>query len=54
VKYSLGRVPELLEGCQKMTAYETLLYHESKATTKQVPLFEEEDDGNLIPYHPEE
>ena len=23
-------------------------------TTKQLPLFEEEDDGNLVPYHEEE
>jgi hypothetical protein len=37
-----------------MAAYETLLYHEVKVTPKQVPLFEEEDDGNLIPYHREE
>jgi len=29
-------------------------YTEPKTTTKQIPLFEEEDDGNLIPYVREE
>jgi len=26
------------------------MYTQPKTTTKQIPLFEEEDDGNLIPY----
>ena len=29
-------------------------YAEPKITTKQIPLFEEEDDGSLIPYVREE
>jgi hypothetical protein len=27
------------------------IYTEPKTITKQVPLFEEEDDGNLVPYN---
>lgn len=26
------------------------IYNEPKTITKQIPLFEEEDDGNLVPY----
>jgi hypothetical protein len=37
-----------------MGALDQIIYNESKAVTKQIPLFEEEDDGNLIPYNHEE
>ena len=30
------------------------LYTDPKTPTKQIPLFEEEDDGSLIPYKKEE
>ena len=32
----------------------TITIPESKTAPKQIPLFEEQDDGNLIPYDPEE
>ena len=33
---------------------QNIMFHEQKPLTKQIPLFEEEDDGNLIPYVKEE
>lgn len=36
-----------------MGALEEIVFNETKTATKQIPLFEEEDDGNLIPYNPE-
>ncbi len=33
--------------------HKTVLYHEPKAAPKQIPLFEELDDGNLVPYKKE-
>jgi len=36
-----------------MDALDQIIYNESKADTKQIPLFEEEDDGKLIPYNRE-
>ena len=42
--------PDRLEG-KTMTKIQNIgMYTEPKTTTKQIPLFEEEDDGNLIPY----
>ena len=42
--------PDHLEG-KTMTKIQNIgMYTEPKTTTKQIPLFEEEDDGNLIPY----
>ena len=32
----------------------TIIVHESKTAPKQIPLFEEQDDGDLVPYNPEE
>ena len=32
----------------------TSYYHEPKSIPKQIPLFEEQDDGNLVPYQKEE
>ena len=46
--------PDHLEG-RTMTKIQSIgMYTEPKTTTKQIPLFEEEDDGNLIPYVREE
>ena len=33
-----------------MGALNEIIYNEPKPVTKQIPLFEEQDDGNLIPY----
>ena len=37
-----------------MGALNEIIYTEPKPVTKQIPLFEEQDDGNLIPYSNEE
>jgi hypothetical protein len=37
-----------------MIARNKIIYNEPKSTPKQIPLFEEQDDGNLIPYVQEE
>lgn len=37
-----------------MGALDEIIFNESKTVTKQIPLFEEQDDGNLIPYSNEE
>jgi len=37
-----------------MGALDEIIFNESKTVTKQIPLFEEEDDGNLIPYKSED
>ena len=42
--------PEHLEGRDMTKIQDIGMYTEPKTTTKQIPLFEEEDDGNLIPY----
>lgn len=33
-----------------MGAPNEMIYHEPKSDPKQIPLFEEQDDGNLVPY----
>ncbi len=33
-----------------MADYTDLIFNEQKIHTKQIPLFEEQDDGNLVPY----
>jgi len=37
-----------------MNARNKIAYNEPKSIPKQIPLFEEQDDGNLIPYVQEE
>ena len=37
-----------------MVARNNMTYNEPKPIPKQIPLFEEQDDGNLIPYEQEE
>ena len=37
-----------------MGSMNEIIYNEPKPVTKQIPLFEEQDDGNLIPYSNEE
>ena len=46
--------PDHLEGKTMTKIQNTGMYTEPKTTTKQIPLFEEEDDGSLIPYVGEE
>ena len=43
-----------MEGKIKMGVKNIVVYTEPKTTTKQIPLFEEQDDGNLVPYMREE
>jgi hypothetical protein len=37
-----------------MIARSKIPYNEPKSIPKQIPLFEEQDDGNLIPYEKDE
>ncbi len=37
-----------------MGAQNKMTYNEPKSVPKQIPLFEEQEDGNLIPYVQEE
>ena len=34
----------------KMGAQNNMTFNEPKSVPKQIPLFEEQEDGNLIPY----
>jgi len=43
-----------MEGYIDMGAQENILLNEPKNAPKQIPLFEEEDDGNLVPYRNED
>ncbi len=51
---SLLKNPGHLEGKTMIKIQNIPSYAEPKITTKQIPLFEEEDDGSLIPYVREE
>ena len=37
-----------------MGSMNEIIFNEPKPVTKQIPLFEEQDDGNLIPYSNED
>jgi hypothetical protein len=39
-----------LEGKNMVKIENIAMLSDTKTTTKQIPLFEEEEDGNLIPY----
>lgn len=50
---TLFKIP-VIEGDIDMGAQENIHLNEPKNVPKQIPLFEEEDDGNLVPYRNEE
>lgn len=42
--------PEITEGSIEMGAQNKMIFNDQKSVPKQIPLFEEQDDGNLTPY----
>ena len=49
-RYNILKLTEHLEGKNMVRIENIATLSDTKTTTKQIPLFEEEEDGNLIPY----